>query len=306
MTGSSAPSARKTVAVIGLGSIGGIVAGCLRDADHHDVVICARQPIAHLTLERPDKTITTALRTLTDPDQATRVDWVLVCTKTQQTPSTAPWLARLCDSSTRVAVLQNGIGHDERLAPFAGSATVVPTIVYYNGERLAPDRVRIRPVGAQDLAVANDADGRDFVQLMQDTSLRIEPSDDFATLSWRKLLINAVANPVTALTSQRQAVFRREDIKALCVGILKEASAVGRAAGAKLDADEPAQIMARLLTYPPEAGTSMYFDRMGGRALEVEALTGAIVAAGKRFGIATPLNGALGALLRAVSDAAGK
>ena len=305
MTTSSASAARKTIAVIGLGSIGGIAAGCLCDADNHDVMICARQPIAQLTLERPDKTITTALRTLTDPDQATRVDWVLVCTKTQQTPSTAPWLARLCDSSTRVAVLQNGIGHDERLAPFAGSATVVPTIVYYNGERLAADRVRIRPVGAQDLAVANDADGRDFVQLMQGTSLRIDPSDDFATLSWRKLLINAVANPVTALTSQRQAVFRREDIKTLCVGILEEASAVGRAAGAKLDADEPAQIMARLLTYPPEAGTSMYFDRLAGRALEVEALTGAIVAAGRRHGIATPLNGALAALLRAVSDAAG-
>jgi 2-dehydropantoate 2-reductase len=305
MTASSASAARKTIAVIGLGSIGGIAAGCLRDADNHDVVICARQPVAKLTLERPDKTITTALRTLTDPEQATRVDWVLVCTKTQQTASTAPWLARLCDSSTRVAVLQNGIGHVERLAPFVGNATVVPTIVYYNGERLAQDRVRIRPVGAQDLAVADDADGRDFVQLMQDTSLRIEPSDDFATLSWRKLLINAVANPVTALTSQRQAVFRREDIKALCVDILEEASAVGRAAGAKLDADEPAQIMARLLTYPPEAGTSMYFDRLAGRALEVEALTGAIVAAGQRHGIATPLNGALAALLRAVSDAAG-
>lgn len=225
--------------------------------------------------------------------------------KTQQTASTAPWLARLCDSSTRVAVLQNGIGHAERLAPLVGNASVVPTIVYYNGERLAADRVRIRPVGAQDLAVANDADGRDFVQLMQGTSLRIDPSDDFATLSWRKLLINAVANPVTALTSQRQAVFRREDIKALCVGILEEASAVGRAAGAKLDADEPAQIMVRLLTYPPEAGTSMYFDRLAGRALEVEALTGAIVAAGQRHGIATPLNGALAALLRVVSDAAG-
>jgi 2-dehydropantoate 2-reductase len=305
MTASSASAARKTIAVIGLGSIGGVAAGCLRDADNHDVVICARQPVAKLTLERPDKTITTALRTLTDPEQATRVDWVLVCTKTQQTASTAPWLARLCDSSTRVAVLQNGIGHVERLSPLVGNATVVPTIVYYNGERLAQDRMRIRPVGAQDLAVADDADGRDFVQLMQDTSLRIDPSDDFATLSWRKLLINAVANPVTALTSQRQAVFRREDIKALCVDILEEASAVGRAAGAKLDADEPAQIMARLLTYPPEAGTSMYFDRLAGRALEVEALTGAIVAAGRRHGIATPLNGALAALLRAVSDAAG-
>ena len=48
----------------------------------------------------------------------------------------------------------------------------------------------------------------------------------------------------------------------------------------------------------------MYFDRLAGRALEVEALTGAIVSAGERFGIPTPLNGALLTLLRAISDAA--
>jgi 2-dehydropantoate 2-reductase len=295
---------RKTVAIVGLGSIGGIAAGCLLDADRHDIVVCARHPVERLTLERPDKIVAADLRTLTDAAAATPVDWVLLCTKTQQTPSTAPWLGRLCGASTRVAVLQNGIGHAENLATLVGGATVVPIIVYYNGERLASDRVRLRPVGEHDLAVADDADGRDFVQLMQDTSLRVLASEDFATLSWRKLLINAVANPVTALTLQRQAVFRRDDIKALCMRVLEEAAAVGRAAGAKLDPDEPAQIMARILTYPPEAGTSMYFDRAAGRALEVEALTGAIVAAGLRLGVATPLNGALAALLRAVSDAA--
>jgi 2-dehydropantoate 2-reductase len=48
----------------------------------------------------------------------------------------------------------------------------------------------------------------------------------------------------------------------------------------------------------------MYFDRLAGRELEVEALTGAVVTAGERLHIATPLNGALLALLRAVSDAA--
>jgi len=48
----------------------------------------------------------------------------------------------------------------------------------------------------------------------------------------------------------------------------------------------------------------MYFDRLAGRPLEVEALTGAIVAAGERHGIATPLNRALLVLLRAISNAA--
>ena len=90
-------------------------------------------------------------------------------------------------------------------------------------------------------------------------------------------LINTVANPITALTLERQAVFRRPDVKLLCLAILEETVAVARADGARLVADEPGQILATLLTYPPDAGTSMYFDRLAGRPLEVEALTGAIV-----------------------------
>jgi 2-dehydropantoate 2-reductase len=295
---------RATVAVVGLGSIGGIVAGCLRDADRHDVIACVRKPIARLALERPEGNVELPLRALTDPADAARVDWVLLCTKGHHTSSTAPWLARLCDPATRVAVLQNGIGHVERVAPLANGATVVPVLVYYNGERLAPDRVRLRHAGERDLAVADDAGGHAFAELLDGTPLRFMFSDDFATLAWRKLLINAAANPMTALTLQRQAVLRRDDIRALCMAVLDEAVAVARADGAKLADDEAARTMTTLLTYPPDAGTSMYFDRLAGRSLEIEPLTGAIVAAGERLGIATPLNRALLTLLRAVSDAA--
>jgi 2-dehydropantoate 2-reductase len=280
------------------------VAGCLRAVDRHDVIACVRQPIERLVLEQPEGSVEVPLRGLTDPAQATRVDWVLLCTKTQQTALTAAWLARLCDSSTRVAVLQNGIGHVARVAPLVGDASVVPTLVYYNGERLGADRVRLRHVAGHDLAVADDPDGRAFAQLLGGTPLRVLLSSDFPTLAWRKLLINVVANPITALTLQRQAVFRREDIKALCVAVLDEAVAVGRADGAQLAEDESLRTISTLLTYPPEAGTSMYFDRLAGRELEVEALTGAVVAAGERLQIATPLNCAFLALLRAVSDAA--
>lgn len=304
MPPSSSRNDRSTVAVIGLGSIGGVAAGCLRAGDRHDVVACVRRPIERLVLEQSEGNVEVPLRVLTDPAQASRVDWVLLCTKNQQTALTAPWLARLCDSSTRVAVLQNGIGHVARVAPLAGEASVVPTIVYYNGERLGADRVRLRHVAEYDFAVADDADGRAFAQLLEGTPLRVHLSSDFPTLAWRKLLINAVANPITALTLQRQAVFRRDDIKALCLAILDEAVAVARADGARLAEDESLRTLSTLLTYPAEAGTSMYFDRLAGRALEVEALTGAVVAAGQRLGVPTPLNSALLTLLRAISDAA--
>jgi 2-dehydropantoate 2-reductase len=301
-----AEGGRLTVGVVGLGSIGGVAAGCVAAAGRHEVIACVREAIPRLTLEQPRGAVDVPLRVLTDPAQARAVDWVLLCTKTHQTDSAAPWLKRLCAPTTRVAVLQNGIGHVTRVAPMANGATVLPAIVYYNGERLARDRVRLRQGSDQDVAVANDDAGRAFARLFEGTPLRILLSDDFDTLIWRKLLINAVANPITTLTLQRQAVLRRPDVKVLCHAILAEAVAVARAAGVKLADDEAERAMATLFTFSGELGTSMYFDRLAGRHLEVDALTGAIVAAGARHGIATPLNTALLALLRAIDDAAEK
>ena len=48
-------------------------------------------------------------------------------------------------------------------------------------------------------------------------------------------------------------------------------------------------------------GTSMLFDRRAGRPLEHEALTGTLVAAARRHGVATPANDAVLALLEGLS-----
>jgi 2-dehydropantoate 2-reductase len=295
---------RSMVAVVGLGSIGGVVAASLATAGRHDVVACVRRPIETLTLERPSGTVEVPLTALTEPSTAQPADWVLLCTKAQDTEAAAPWLSRLCTPATRVAAMQNGIDHVARVAPLAGGATVVPVLVYYNGERLAPDRVRMRQAGKYDLIVAADADGRAFAELLDGTELAILHTETFATLAWRKLLINAVANPITALTLQRQAVLRHADVAQLCRAVLDEAVAVARADGVVLRDDEAARTLAALETFSGELGTSMYFDRLAGRVLEVEALTGAIVAAADRRGVAVPLNRALLALLRAINAAA--
>lgn len=293
-----------SVAVIGLGSIGGIVAGSLAAAGRCNLTLCVRRAISRLDIERPEDRIDVPVRALTDPADAEPADWVLIATKAQQTASAAPWLARLCGPGTRVVTLQNGIGHAARLAPFVSGAAVVPTVVYFNGERFAPDHMRFRRAGDYELAVADDENGRAFAGLMAGTPMRILMSGEFPTLVWKKLLINAVANPVTALTLQRQGIFRRPDVRELCIAVLEEAAAVGRAEGVPLAADAPQRTMDVVATHPADAGTSMYFDRLAGNALEIEALTGQIVAAAERHGLAVPLNRALFTLLRVVSEAA--
>lgn len=293
---------RSSIAIVGLGGIGGAAAGLLARTGLYDVSACARRPLNRLSVEGPEGAFDVPLRTYTDPAAVQPVDWVLLCTKTHETDSAGPWLRRLCTKATIVAALQNGIDHQERIAPYVNGATIVAVLVYYNGERLAPDRVRYTPVSANELVVSDDAGGRAFAGLMRTTPLHVQTSADFVTLKWRKLLVNAAANPVTALTLQRQAVLRRPDIYALCLDVLAEAAAVGRAEGAALADDEPQRIMTSLMTFSPELGTSMYFDRLAGKPFEVEALTGAIVAAGQRHGIATPLNAMLLTLLRAISE----
>lgn len=78
---------RATVAVIGLGSVGGVAAGCLQEAGRHDVVGCSRRAIDRLTVERPEGTADIPLRTLTDPAEAEPADWVILCTKAHDTVS---------------------------------------------------------------------------------------------------------------------------------------------------------------------------------------------------------------------------
>jgi len=293
----------QSVAVIGLGAVGGVLAASLALDGRHAVTACVRRPVPRLLFRHPDGEAEVALRCLDDPDHAAPADWVLLCTKAQHSDAAGPWLRRLCRPGTRVAVLQNGLGHAERVAPHAGGAPVVPAVVYFNGERgTDPEWVRLRRVTDRDLAVPDDADGRDFAALLRGGLLDARPSADFRTLAWRKLLINAVANPLTAVTRRRQHVLRRPDMRALGLAVLAEAVAVGRAEGAALAADEVERTWALLMTYPAEAGTSMFHDAVAGRSLEVEAITGALVALGERHGIPTPVNRTLLTLLRAAAD----
>ena len=62
----------------------------------------------------------------------------------------------------------------------------------------------------------------------------------------------------------------------------------------------PARIIGFLLI-----GSSIHDGGGTGAAVECRALTGAIVAAGDRYGMAMPLNRALLTLLRAINDAIG-
>ena len=88
------------------------------------------------------------------------------------------------------------------------------------------------------------------------------------------------------------------------VGLLREGVAVGRAEGAALSDEDVARTLAFYDALPPETGSSMLFDRLAGRPLEHQGLTGAVVRAAERHGLDVPLNRAILALLEGLDGAA--
>ncbi|ORE94772.1 2-dehydropantoate 2-reductase [Aurantimonas sp. 22II-16-19i] len=288
-------------AVIGAGAIGGYFAAMLADAGH-DVTLCVRTPFETLTLDDGDETREVGAAIVAEPRDlpahARPADLVVVATKAQDTASARPWLEVLVGPQTLVLVAQNGVDHAERLAGFALAGTIIPSIVYVAAERVGPGRI-VHHYSSR-LIVPDDAAGRQVARFFEDSALAVEIEPEFLTAAWRKLLANVVANPVTALTLRRMDVFRDEAVQELGRGLLAEAIAAGRASGAKLGDDEAGLILKISAGANPGSGSSMLYDRLSGRPLEHEYLTGAVVRAGERHGVPTPLNRAILALLGAV------
>jgi 2-dehydropantoate 2-reductase len=133
--------------------------------------------------------------------------------------------------------------------------------------------------------------------------MRVDLAADFRTNAWRKLYANSAANPLSALTLSRMGRLREGDLRDLAGRILRETVEVSVADGANADPDaEVARILERWTKMDPGGGSSMLYDRMAGRPMEHEYITGTVVQYADKHGHPAPLNRTLLTLLRALDQ----
>jgi len=329
--------AKPTVAIVGAGAIGGFFAAHLIDAGSADVTVCVRTPFTELLVEseadnppfgatstevasatkvadgsargvtetasRERPALRSVPNVVTDPaDGKGPVDWVLLATKAHQTEGAAGWLRALVGPSTKVVVLQNGVEHEQRVRPFVNEQTeIVPAVVYCGAEVIAPGHIVHRTNGFLIVPAGPAGDG--LVALYADARAGIRLTDDFRKVAWEKLCGNVVANGITALTERRIEVMRVPAIAAVGHALVLECIAVARAEGAAIDDSYADLLLEGIAMMPAGGGTSMLYDRMAGHPMEQDAKYGAVLRAGARHGIATPLHSTFHALLTAISEA---
>lgn len=286
------------IAVVGIGAIGGSVAADLADVGRHEVQLCTRTPIDTLEVTHPTGTSRVDARIVCDPDETTPVDWVLLATKAHQSPGATPWLKKLCTPTTVVAVLQNGVDHEERVAPLLECGSeVLPVVVQIPAEKLTPGKVVQQHPGF--LVVADSAAGRGFESLFEDGRTAISVTDDFVTQAWWKLMSNAAVGGICALVLRELAVAQDPEVQAIILAMMAEIVEVARAEGAMLPDDAPEKALKLVLNAAPNHWPSIAVDRREGRKLEWEVRNAVVGERGRRHHIATPLNDLVTTLLRA-------
>ncbi|MBT8106755.1 MAG: 2-dehydropantoate 2-reductase [Gammaproteobacteria bacterium] len=283
------------ITVIGPGAIGGMVAARLCQNPHNDVTVVARTPFARLSLTTPDGGLRADPRIVTSSGDPAPADWVLVATKAYDSASAAACFDAALTDETCVAVLQNGVNHVERFSEFLPRERILPVIVDCPTERVAPGEIRQR--GPAVLTVPAGDLGTRFEALFADTGVDCRQTEDFTSVAWWKLCVNA-AGVVNALVLQPARIAHDQAAAQVMRRIIDEAAAVGRAEGAHLSPDIAEEVIDMYRNQPPDSVNSLHADRAAGRPMEIDLRNGIVAELGRKHGIATPCNAMAVSLLK--------
>jgi 2-dehydropantoate 2-reductase len=248
-------------------------------------------------------------------------DVALFALKSFDTQAALEGIRPFADKMPPILCLSNGVSNEPAIAEVLGKDKVIyGTVTTAVGRRGAGDIVleRLRGVG-----IAKGHHLSEILNHILDSAyLNSQLFDDANSMKWSKMLTNLIANPTSAILDMTAAeVFANKDLCKLEIEMLRECLAVMKAQGFEV-VDLPGTPV-RALAFATQlpmwlskpllgraAGSgrggkmpSFHIDLHSGRGKsEVEYLHGAVVRAGKKFNVPTPVNKALTETLLALTN----
>jgi 2-dehydropantoate 2-reductase len=279
--------------VLGLGGVGGLVAartGAICVGTERSVAAIRSNG---LTLVRGAKT------TVSHPATFERLErpvaLLVIAVKAYDLDAALERIAPEALGRTVVLPLLNGLEHvdrlRERLEALCGGSPTPPVVCSGSIGRLEalspePGVVVQRSAGDALITVAS-RDGREAALVpLRVPGIELAVAADEHVVLWDKAARLAVLAAATVATGETVGALRDDGAwRRRLEAALREACAVAAADGVGLD---PAGQWAIIEAMAPDLTTSAARDAAAGRRTELDAITGSVVRAGARLGVATP------------------
>ena len=296
-------------AVMAAGAVGGYFGGRMAAAGN-DVAFIARGAHGD-SIRRDGLKIESALGDLhlknvnitNDPKQVGPVDVVLFAVKLWDTETAGEQTRALIDRNTRVITLQNGVDSVERLAPILGDEATIAGTTYVVTNITKPGVIHhtgtVAKIHCGRLDGRPDALLTGYMEQMRTAGIDVTATADMLLEIWRKFVVLSGTSGITASTRQPLGVIREDaDMRAFFFRLMHETMAVGHAAGVKFPPDFPSELERLVAGFSPMMKASMANDLDAGNRLELDWLAGKVVALGHKYGIPTPAQEAVYAILK--------
>ena len=300
------------IAVMGAGSVGGYLGGMLARGGHEVSLIARGAHLAAirergLRVVRDNEEFTVRCAAADNPAEVGPVELVLLTTKTYQNSAAVPAMAPMVGPDATVLCLQNGIDSYLTPAETFGDGRVMAGAVYIEAGRDGPGVVRqagdvVRVVfGEPDGSLSER--GRIIADAFNASGVPAELTEDIRTGLWSKFLFIATMAGVTSMARATLAeLMPRSEWRGVVVGCLQEVEVAGRANGVNFPPNVHQTTLAYIEDNLADLQASMHTDVVAGRPLELEALNGAVVRAGRAAGVSTPINDVIYAMLKPLAD----
>ncbi len=235
--------------------------------------------------------------------------WFILSVK--QTALDSPLLRRLAllaGPQDGMLCLQNGIGHMERLSQALPDVALYAGVTSEGAMREDARTVIHTGLGELHYGAANEAaaDSRaeklrgKWQQAADKAGIAAFMSNDMENRIYRKLLLNAVINPLTALYGVRNGELpSHPQAGKLMAALHEETAAILARAGLALDGSEPARLL-EVCRLTAGNVSSMLADVRAGRRSEVDSINGAVASLAGTLGLDAPLNQAAAAMVKAL------
>ena len=299
------------VCVLGAGSLGSTIGGALAQAGN-EVHFVGRAPHMNAINEKGLVMVTPTGEEVahpvghTVPDGIGAVDLVIVLCKAFDTAKTIEEARELVGPDTVVMSLQNGLGAEDVLCEAVGAEHVIGGKTYIGGMLLEPGRVQATIPGKDTFIGELDGGVTPRVQAIgkafEDAGMHCIVSDNIMGVIWDKLLVNVATGAVCGVTRLPYGpMYEEEKLVARACAAVQEGMDVAAVAGVKLTYSKPIDVLELARAgLPYDFKPSILQSLEKHRPTEVGVINGAVVAQGKKYGVPTPVNETLQALVGGV------
>ncbi|MCX6776059.1 MAG: 2-dehydropantoate 2-reductase [Candidatus Micrarchaeota archaeon] len=223
---------------------------------------------------------------------------VVLTTKVYDSEKAIEGIVKLLRKDTTILILQNGIGNEEIVKSVVGERCHVQRgVIHFGAEFLKPGEVNIMKGW---IVLGNTEKGTEIAKLFNESGLETRVVADLRKDIWKKLIINCVINPLTAILQIKDYEIVVPSLERVRRGVVEECLEVARAEGVQLERglmEATDREISGLENY-----SSMHQDLMKGRRTEIDFLNGKIVEFGRKYGIPTPINESLVSMIKFLEE----